>query len=90
MQTWLVVGALVQSLLIVTLGRIAFLPPVIYALVRTADVYAMKTGLKANVYKQGVIEQKFSAQFPDAKGDYGNKPARDEVCVLLIGAKSNS
>ncbi|KAK5716596.1 hypothetical protein LTR15_009487 [Elasticomyces elasticus] len=35
------------------------------------------------------LMKKFSAQFPDEAGNYGTKPANDEICVFLIGARCN-
>lgn len=78
-----------QSLLHVLIGRLAFLPAAVFLLVKIGDAYATKTGLKTDVYKQGLINQKFSAQLPDAHGDFGSEAARDDICVLLIGARNN-
>ena len=72
------------------IGRLAFLPAIAFLLAKIANAYAMKTGLKANPMAAGVIQSKFSAQLPQANGGYGSKPAADDVCVFLIGAKNNS
>lgn len=38
----------------------------------------------------GVLTTKFTAQFPDAFGDHGDKAAKDDICILIVGAKANS
>lgn len=71
-------------------GRLAVTPVLAFALYKLGTTYAIKTGLIANPYMQGVLETKFSAQIPDEQGNYGNKPANKDVCVFIIGAKVNS
>lgn len=56
---------------------------------RGVDVLLMTYGLKSNPAMNGVIAQKLSAQIPDEDGDFGDRPSRDSVVVLLLGAKSN-
>lgn len=56
---------------------------------RGVDVLLMTYGLESNPAMDGVIAQKFSAQIPDEDGDFGDRPSRDSVVVLLLGAKSN-
>ncbi|KAJ9624523.1 hypothetical protein H2203_005258 [Taxawa tesnikishii (nom. ined.)] len=90
LSTWLLMGAALQSVTALLVGRLAFLPAALVLLYRLADTYAMATGLKHNVWSDSVIRGKFSAQFPDALGNYGSTPGRNEVGVLLIGARSNS
>ncbi|KAJ9624515.1 hypothetical protein H2203_005250 [Taxawa tesnikishii (nom. ined.)] len=90
LSTWLLMGAALQSVTALLVGRLAFLPAALVLLYRLADTYAMATGLKHNVWSDSVIRGKFSAQFPDALGNYGSTPGRNEVGVLLIGAQQTA
>ncbi|GAB7346249.1 hypothetical protein MBLNU457_4978t1 [Dothideomycetes sp. NU457] len=87
--TWLTLAALAQGLLFLVAGRVALIPAVAYLLFRIGDTYAIRTGLKRNHYRDGIIEQKHAALFPDRQGNY-NKPGQEEVCVLHIGTRTNS
>lgn len=89
LTTWLTLAALAQGLLFLVAGRIALIPAVAYLLFKIGDAYAIRTGLKHNHYREGVIESKHAALFPDRQGNY-NKPGQDEVCVLHIGTRVNS
>lgn len=51
--------------------------------------YAMSVGWLHNTYQDDIIHKKFSAQFPDEEGKYGNKPADTDVVVFLIGTRCN-
>jgi len=72
-------------------GRMALLPAVALLLYRILVTYAMAVGWLRNTYRDGVIpsQKKFSAQFPDASGQFGADPASSDVVVLLIGARYN-
>ncbi|KAF2153745.1 hypothetical protein K461DRAFT_311814 [Myriangium duriaei CBS 260.36] len=89
-ETFMIAGAILQTILSAVLPlRYAFIPAAFLALAKIADMYAVKTGLKKNPHMDGVIMAKFSAQFPDKSGNFGNQPARDGVCILMIGARNN-
>lgn len=49
----------------------------------------MAVGTKRNRELDGVILKKFSAQYPDPAGNFGNTPANQEIVVFLIGARIN-
>ncbi|OCL05825.1 hypothetical protein AOQ84DRAFT_322334, partial [Glonium stellatum] len=88
-STWLALGALLQASLFFLFGRLAFLPALLLVLYRTADAFLMAIGVTHNRELDGVILQKFSAQYPDAAGKFGNKPASKEIVVFLIGGRIN-
>lgn len=88
-STWLLLGGLAQAPLYYIFGRLAFLPTILILAYRVLDAYAQATGWKRNTYMDGILLKKFSAQFPDAEGEYGAQPARDGVVVLLIGTRCN-
>lgn len=91
MDTIMVFGALIQAVISAILPlRYAFVPAGFLIASKIFTMYAMKTGLMKNTYMDGVIMSKYSAQFPDKSGDFGNQPARDSMCVFLIGARNNS
>lgn len=90
LETWALLGAIVQSVLFLAVGRVAVLPIAALVVYKLTKMYAMKTGLIRNPMMENVILNKYSAQFPDESGQYGNKPARDGLCVFLIGTACNS
>ncbi|KAK3686918.1 hypothetical protein LTR37_019360 [Vermiconidia calcicola] len=87
--TWLGLAALVQSVLLLTFGRLALIPPAVLLGIRITDTFMMVYGLKRNRYMDGVIQRKTATAFPDGVGNYGNKPADSEVCVFLLGTRCN-
>ena len=89
LSTWLCLGAAIQSAAFLLVGRMAFTPAACFLLFRAVETYAITTGLKRNSFMDGVLMEKFSAQFPDAQGDYGNKASNSDVAVVLIGTRSN-
>ena len=70
-------------------GHLAFLPALLIILCRTVDTFLMAVGAKRNRELDGVILKKFSAQYPDTAGNFGNTPANQEIVVFLIGARIN-
>ncbi|KAF4550981.1 Hypothetical protein D9617_15g043350 [Elsinoe fawcettii] len=90
-ETWLILGAVGQSLLTLLLPiRLALLPAALFLLLKIASAYATKFSLLPNPHTQGTITTKFSAQLPSSTGDFGSTPARDSLAVFLIGARNNS
>ncbi|KAK4543563.1 hypothetical protein LTR36_005458 [Oleoguttula mirabilis] len=87
--TWLALGAAAQAGLFLLAGRLALAPAVAILLYRTFTAYAMSVGWLRNTYMDGVLPNKFTAQFPDAAGRYGATPAASDVVVFLIGARCN-
>lgn len=89
-SSWFLLAASLQGLLTWLFPTaFTFIPAVLILAYRGVDVLLMTYGLKANPAMDGVITQKFSAQIPDENGDFGERPSRDSVVVLLLGAKSN-
>lgn len=89
LSTWLCIGATLQSAAFLLFGRMALAPAACFLLFRAVETYAIATGLKHNSLMDGVLMEKFSAQFPDAQGDYGSTPSNNDVSVVLIGTRSN-
>lgn len=87
--TWLAMGATVQASLFLVAGKLAFVPAVAILLYRVFTAYAMSVGWMHNTYMDGVLMKKFSAQIPDASGQFGAKPADSDVVVFLIGTRCN-
>ena len=87
--TWLSLAFLVQSLLLLILGRRALIPPAVLVFVRTTDTLLQAAGWKHNTYMDGVLPGKTATAFPDAAGNYGNKPANNEICVFILGTRCN-
>lgn len=89
MSTFLAFGACLMGPLYFAIGRIAFVLPFILIIYRIIDAYLMTIGAKHNPHMDGVVANKFSAQLPDQTGHFGPKPASEQVCVFMIGAKCN-
>ncbi|KAI5196651.1 hypothetical protein AUEXF2481DRAFT_7329 [Aureobasidium subglaciale EXF-2481] len=87
--TWLAIGALLQSIVFLAVGRTAFVPAAFVLLCRVADAYAVKTGLKHNHYLDGVIQEHYSAQLPGETDGDMETPADSDICVFIIGSKVN-
>lgn len=89
-SSWFLLAASLQGLLTWLFPTaLTFIPAVLVLAYRGLDVLLMTYGLKSNPAMDGIIPQKFSAQIPDQYGDFGDRPSRDGVVVLLLGAKSN-
>ncbi|KAK3670444.1 hypothetical protein LTR78_009685 [Recurvomyces mirabilis] len=90
LPTWLSIGALLQGLLFLVIGRLALAPAFLYLCYNALKTYAMATGWIKNTYMDGVVKGKYSAQFPDETGDFKDgKPSSQDVVVLLIGMRVN-
>lgn len=76
-------------MLVIVGGRLAVLPAVALVLYRTSDAFLIATGVKRNHYMDGIIMNKFTAQYPDAQGRFGSTPANGEIVVFLIGSRTN-
>lgn len=87
--TWLAMGALLQSLTFLLLGRLALLPAAAYLALRLASTLLAAAGWKHNSLMDGVILGKFSTAFPNSKGVYPSKPADSEIVVFLLGFRNN-
>ncbi|KAI9877777.1 MAG: hypothetical protein M1830_000492 [Pleopsidium flavum] len=90
-STWLCLGACLQSILLLSLPSrfYALLPAFAILAFRIGDVLLMTFGLKRNQYMNGVIAGKFSAQIPDTNGKFSANPADSQVCVMILGVRSN-
>lgn len=89
LTTWLLLGGLLQGLAVMLLGIYALIPTILVLLYRTADTLLMAANITRNRYMDGVIRAKFSAQSPDANGNFGSEIASESIVVFLLGARSN-
>jgi hypothetical protein len=87
--TWISLGAVVQGLAFMSLGRLSLIPALLVVLLGALDRFAILAGLKHNHFLDKVIMQKFSAQFPNEEGHYGNQPSAKDVVVFIIGTRTN-
>ncbi|KAL2871652.1 monooxygenase fmaE [Aspergillus lucknowensis] len=91
-STWLLAAAFVQGLITWLFPTaFTFIPALLILGYRGIDVLLITYGYRPNRYMDGVITspRSFSAQIPDETGDFGDRPSRDTVVVLLLGTKSN-
>ncbi|KAI9773100.1 MAG: hypothetical protein M1840_008221 [Geoglossum simile] len=90
LSTWLLLGACMQSLLILLLpSRFALAPAFLIISCRLLDTAFMTASLKKNPLIEESIPWKFSAQIPDAQGGHSKEPSSSDVCVFLLGGRSN-
>ncbi len=89
-STWLLAGALLQSILVLIVPRwYAVLPVVLVLGARLADALAVTWGWKKNPYLDGAILHRVSAQVPDTDGQFHADASAEKVVIFLLGAKSN-
>ena len=89
-STTLLLGAFLQTLLVLFIPRAyALTPAALILLVRLLDTLSISYGMRKNPYLEGVIPKKTSAVVPDQDGEFSNGPANEKIAVLLLGAKSN-
>ncbi|KAF2434346.1 hypothetical protein EJ08DRAFT_693879 [Tothia fuscella] len=89
LSSWLAIGACLNAILFLAIGRLAFTFPVLLITYRFGDALLQAWGLKKTPYMEGSIMQKYSAQLPNADGTFGPKPANQQIVVFLIGARCN-
>ncbi|QIW98633.1 hypothetical protein AMS68_004151 [Peltaster fructicola] len=87
--TWLALGGIMQGLLFLVAGRLALVPVVLLLGYSAADTYLMTIGWKKNIYMEDVLQKKYSAQIPDAAGNFSDKPADSQVVVFMLGVRNN-
>lgn len=88
-STLLLIGACLQSVLILTLpARYALGPAFFVLLLRFADTILITLQFKPNPYIQDVIPGRATALLPEQDGQITG-PGQGKVAILLLGAKSN-
>lgn len=88
-SSWLALGGVFEGLLYLAIGRTALALPVAVIFWRIMDAFLQANGYRHNPHMDGIIRNKFSAQLPDETGDFGDKPANGDVCVLQLGFGCN-
>ncbi|RVD81476.1 uncharacterized protein DFL_009340 [Arthrobotrys flagrans] len=88
-SSWLALGAVLEAILFNIIGWKAFLPPALLLFYQISDTILVLSGLKRNVLMDGVLLNKYSAQFPDSQGHFGSTPANDNVVCFIIGSRAN-
>lgn len=90
LSTWLLIGALLQSLIVFIIPRFyAMLPAVLILGARLVDSLAITYGWKNNPYLNEAILHRVSPQIPDEDGNFHQEPAEEKVVVFMLGAKVN-
>ncbi|KAJ9503970.1 hypothetical protein LTR99_006106 [Exophiala xenobiotica] len=89
-STWLLLGALLQSLVVVIIPRFyAMLPSILILAARLADTLAITRGWKKNPYLEGAFLHRTSPQIPDEDGHFHAESSSEKVVVFMLGFKSN-
>jgi hypothetical protein len=90
-STWLLVGAFLQSLLVLALPTsYAICPAILFLSIRLLDKILIALGLRSGLLMDGVIMKKTTAQIPDRNGKFSAAGVCDEnVVIFLMAAKSN-
>ena len=90
LSTWLLIGALMQSLLYHLLPlRIASLPAAILLALQVIKTTLMSKGLLHDTSLDNVLPGRRTAQIPNEDGTMPDKAADKEVVVFILGARSN-
>ncbi|KAL3459674.1 hypothetical protein BJX64DRAFT_264501 [Aspergillus heterothallicus] len=89
LSSWLLLGGLFQGLAIYALGLRALIPTATILVFRIADHLLMAAGITRNRYMDGVIQTKFSAQYPQPDGSFTATPASQPVVVFHLAARIN-
>lgn len=90
-STWLLTGAFLQSLLVLTVPTTyAVLPPIFLLAIRCLDKISIASGLRNGLLTDGVIMKKTTAQIPAADSEMSSvRGSGEEIVIFLISAKSN-
>jgi hypothetical protein len=90
-STWLLTGALLQSLLVLTVPTTYAVLPLIFLLaIRCLDKISIASALRNGVLTNGVIMKKTTAQIPAADSEMSSvRGSGEEIVIFLISAKSN-
>ncbi|EXJ93283.1 hypothetical protein A1O1_01675 [Capronia coronata CBS 617.96] len=90
LSTWLLLGALLQSIVVfVVPPRYATIPLILVLGTRAANAMAITWGWKRNHYLDEAILHRTSPQIPDEDGNFHQNSAEEKVVVFLLGAKAN-
>ncbi len=90
-STWLVLGATIQCLLVVSLPRkISLLPPIAFLAYRIGRSFLIATGWLSNPYSKGVTHGRQTWMIPNADGTPATTPSRDTIVVMVLGASWSS
>ncbi|KEF51320.1 uncharacterized protein A1O9_12670 [Exophiala aquamarina CBS 119918] len=90
LSTWLLIGALIQSAIVMVIPRLyAFLPAFLVLAARLVDSLAITYGFKRNHYLDEAIIHRVAPQIPDENGIFSENPSNEKVVVFMLGAKSN-
>jgi hypothetical protein len=86
----LAIGATLNFVLYLAIGRTAFILAPLLLTARTIDAILQAYGIRHNPYMDHVLKgPKMSAQYPSSDGSFSSKPANGQVVVFLIGARNN-
>jgi hypothetical protein len=94
-STWLCVGAVLQSLLVLLPLPVYYtvLPSIALLAYKIINTYLIQWGFRENKLMDGVLMGRHSAIFPNSDGGFtrrvGESVSGGGVCVCLLGARSN-
>ena len=89
-STLLLVGATLQSLLVLAIPRFyAFLPSILILLYRFSDTLLITFDFKPNPYTHDSMTKKFSTVLPDTEGNLPSQidPGEQKLAIVLLGMK---
>ncbi|EHY61277.1 hypothetical protein HRR83_008974 [Exophiala dermatitidis] len=90
LSTWLLLGALLQSIVVFIVPRLyATIPLILMLGARVFDAMAVTWGWKKNPMLEGALLHRVSPQIPDEDGNFHEDAAEEKVVVFLLGAKAN-
>ena len=90
LSTWLLIGACLQTLLLLLLpARIASFPAAILLASRVIKTTLMSKGFIHDMSLDNVLLGRRTAQIPNEDGSFPERAADKEVVVFIVGARSN-
>jgi hypothetical protein len=90
LTTWILLGACIQSVLVLTLPpRVAILPAALLLGFRIVKTTLMTGGLIHDTTQDRVIKGRHTAQLPYGSGPDAEKGVDEEMVLFIIGARSN-
>ncbi|MCJ1388763.1 hypothetical protein MMC18_001612 [Xylographa bjoerkii] len=90
MTTWLLLGAFIQTLLVLSLPRLlALLPATVILSSRFVIATLKNNGVLRNERADGVAYGRMTTQIPNEDGTSSTKPGGKEICVFVLAMRSS-
>jgi hypothetical protein len=90
LSSWLLVGATIQSLLLMVLpARLALWPPALVLALRFGKTMLMARGFLRDESLRNVMNGRYTAQMMHQDGSRPTNPAESQMLCFVLSARSN-